>query len=142
MVFLGIDWGKIFSIPFWLEVNPGDLSDLFEKMFLIVLIICYVFYAAGKISEKKLIGRRNFILAKFCSKVANYLLTMADSFTFIFFFRYEAIPYLGGRFWILIWVIMGLAWAVYLVRYFIVDIAKQQKDLDNKQRLRKYFVKK
>jgi phosphotransferase system glucose/maltose/N-acetylglucosamine-specific IIC component len=142
MVFLGIDWGKIFSIPFWLEVNPGDLSDLFEKMFLIVLIICYVFYAAGKISEKKLIGRRNFILAKFCSKVANYLLTMAVSFTFIFFFRYEAIPYLGGRFWILIWVIMGLAWAVYLVRYFIVDIAKQQKDLDNKQRLRKYFVKK
>jgi hypothetical protein len=142
MVFLGIDWGKIFSVPFWLEVNPGDLSDLFEKMFLAVLIICYVFYAVSKIGERKLINKRNFILAKFCSKVANYLLTVAVSFTFIFFFRYEAIPYLGGRFWILLWAIMAVAWGIYLIRYYVVDYAKQKKEMENKQKLRKYLVKK
>jgi hypothetical protein len=142
MIILGIDWGKIFSLPFWLEVNPGDLSDLFEKMFLAVLIICYAFYAVSKISEKKLIGKRDFILAKFCSKAANYLLTVAVSFTFIFFFRYEAIPYLGARFWILIWAIMGVVWGAYLIRYFIVDLALQKKEMANKQRLRKYLVKK
>ena len=142
MVILGIDWGKILSVPFWLEVNPGDLSDLFEKMFLAVLVVCYVFYAASKISEKKLISRRNFIMAKFCSKVANYLLTMAVAFTFIFFFRYEAIPYLGGRFWILIWVITALVWLIYLIRYYLVETARQRKELESKQRLRKYLVKK
>jgi hypothetical protein len=142
MVFLGIDWGKIFSLPFWLEVNPGDLSDLFEKMFLAVLIICYVLYAASKIGEKRFIKRRDFIDAKFLSKVANYLLTVAVTFTFIFFFRYEAIPYLGARFWILFWLLMDLIWFIYLVRFYIKEIPKQKKELEQKYRIKKYFVKK
>lgn len=142
MVFLGIDWGKIFSLSFWLDVNPGDLSDSFEKMFLVVLIVCYVFFAASKIGEKKLISRRDFIMAKYLSKVASFLLTMAVVFTFIFFFRYEAIPYLGGRFWVLVWVIMGLAWVIYLVRYYLVEIARQKQEQEKKNKLRKYLVKK
>jgi hypothetical protein len=142
MVFLGIDWGKIFSVPFWLDVNPGDLSDQFEKMFLAVLIFCYVFYAISKLGEKKLIVKRGFIMAKFLAKVGNFLLSLAVSFTFIFFFRYEAIPYLGGRFWVLIWVIVGIAWLVYLIRYYLVVIPMQKKDLGDKQRLKKYLVKK
>jgi hypothetical protein len=142
MVFLGIDWGKIFSAPFWLEVNPGDLSDAFEKMFLVVLIICYGFYAASKIGERQLIKRRDFIDAKFLSKIANFLLTMAVSFTFIFFFRYEAIPYLGGRFWILIWALGGIIWLGFLIRYFVAQIPAQKKGLEEKRKLKKYLVKK
>jgi len=142
MVFLGIDWGKIFSVPFWLEVNPGELSDQFEKIFLAVVIVCYIFYAVSKISEKKLIKLRNFIMAKFCAKVATFLLTMAVSFSFIFFFRYEAIPYLGGRFWILIWLFLGLIWLGFLLRYFLVVIPRQKKELEKKQKLKKYFFKK
>jgi hypothetical protein len=142
MVILGIDWGKIFSAPFWLAVNPGDLSDFFEKMFLLVLISCYGFYIVSKIGERKMINKRDFIIAKFLSKVANFLLTMAVAFTFIFFFRYEAIPYLGGRFWVLIWAIGGIVWLGYLVRYYVKIIPGQKKGLEEKKQMKKYFVKK
>lgn len=142
MVFLGIDWGKIFSVTFWLEVNPGELSDLFEKFFFAVLAINYGLYFVSKLYQKKLIAAREFIKAKFCQKAANFFLTMAVSFTFIFFFRYEAIPFLGGRFWIFIWLLAGLAWAIYLVRYYFVHVTNQLKDLDKKQKFNKYLVKK
>lgn len=142
MVFLGIDWGKIFSIPFWLEVNPGELSEGFERFFLVVLIICYALYGASKLGQKQLIAKRSFIIAKFIQKVGTYFLTMAVCFTFIFFFRYEAIPVLGGRFWIFIWLVMGLVWLIYLAKYYLKELPSQLKELENRNRLRKYFVKK
>lgn len=141
MVFLGIDWGKIFSAPFWLNVNPGELSDQFEKFFLVVLIINYGLYFVSKFWQKKLIASREFIKVKFCQKTANFFLTMAVSFTFIFFFRYEAIPFLGGRFWTLLWLIGGLIWLIYLARYYLVHVINQLKELDKKQKFNKYLVK-
>jgi len=141
MVFLGIDWGKIFSIPFWLEVNPGELSERFEKIFLVVLAVSYLFYGLSKLLERNLKTKREFIRAKFWKKASNFFLTVAVSFTFIFFFRYEAIPILGGRFWILIWIIMDLAWFIYLVRYYFVTLSRQLQDLEKKQRFGKYLKK-
>jgi len=141
MIFLGIDWGKIFSVPFWLEVNPGELSERFEKIFLVVLAVSYLFYGLSKLLERNLKTKREFIRARFWKKVGNFCLTVAVSFTFIFFFRYEAIPILGGRFWILIWIIMDLAWFIYLVRYYFVNLNKQLKELESRQRLHRYFKK-
>lgn len=141
MVFLGIDWGKIFSVPFWLQVNPGELSSLFEKFFFGVLIVNYGLYFVSKFLQKKLIAHREFIKARFCQKTANFFLTMAVSFTFIFFFRYEAIPFLGGRFWVLLWVIGALVWIIYLVRYYLVYVTSALKELDKKQEFNKYLVK-
>jgi hypothetical protein len=140
MVFLGIDWGKIFSIPFWLEVSPGELSPRFEKIFLAVLFISYLIYFLSKFFEKRLTARRNFIKAKFLQKTASFCLFMAVSFTFIFFFRYEAIPILGGRFWILIWLITGVIWLGYLLHYYFTKIPQQLTELEQKQKKDKYLV--
>ncbi|OGY40627.1 MAG: hypothetical protein A2Y82_05280 [Candidatus Buchananbacteria bacterium RBG_13_36_9] len=139
MVFLGIDWGRIFSVPFWLEVNPGELSDRFEKIFLIVLFICYGLFGAGKLWEKQLIKKRNFLTGRFVQKAGSFFITMAISFTFVFFFRYEAIPVLGGRFWVFIWLIAGLAWFIYLIKYYFVDLQLQLGEYKKKQNLKKYF---
>ena len=141
MVFLGIDWGKIFSIPFWLEVNPGELSPRFEKIFLFALFVSYLFYFLSKFLEKRLTARRNFIKAKFLQKTASFCLFMAVSFTFIFFFRYEAIPILGGRFWVFIWLVTGLVWLSFLLKYYFITIPKQLAALETKQKKEKYLVK-
>lgn len=141
MVFLGIDWGKIFSVPFWLNVNPGELSSRFEKIFLVVLLINYGCYFLGLYMQKRLIAGRNFIKAKMWQKIETFCLTMAVSFSFIFFFRYEAIPVLGGRFWILIWIITGAVWLGYLLNYYFKVIPAQLDDLEKRQKYEKYIVK-
>ncbi|MCX6740640.1 MAG: hypothetical protein NTZ49_05440 [Candidatus Parcubacteria bacterium] len=141
MVFLGIDWGKIVSVPFWLDVNPGELSDYFEKLFFVVLVVCYGAFGLLYLAEKRLLAQRNFIMVKFLRKLGSFFITMAVSFTFIFFFRYEAIPVLGGRFWVLVWLISGIIWLGFIVRYYFVEVPVQQKSLEQKQRLKKYLVK-
>ncbi|MDD5341660.1 MAG: hypothetical protein PHC97_04495 [Patescibacteria group bacterium] len=139
MLFLGIDWSKIFSAHFWLDVNPGELSDRFQQFFIAVLIVGYGIYLANRFWHKKLIAKREFIKANYFSKLGNFFLTMAVSFTFIFFFRYEAIPFLGGRFWVLIWILVGLGWLVYLVRYYFVHVKAQLRSLALKQKKNKYL---
>lgn len=140
MVFLGIDWGKIFSMPFWLEVNPGELSPRFEKIFLAVLFVCYFFFLLSKLADKPLTTKRNYIMAKFVEKTAGFFLFVAVSFTFIFFFRYEAIPILGGRFWTLLWFLTALIWAGYLVKYYLQVIPRQKQQLAEKQQKEKYLI--
>jgi len=127
-------------VPFWLEVSPGELSKGFEAFFIIVLIINYLVYISSKIIQKRLTSTRSYIKAKFWQKTANFSLTMAVSFSFIFFFRYEAIPYLGGRFWILLWLIVGIVWIVYLMKYYFIEMPKQLNDLASKQQKEKYLV--
>ena len=139
MVFLGIDWGKILSLPFWLDVNPGELSPLFEKFFLGVTFSAYLIYFLSKLWQKRLIAKRQFIVAKLWQKIAFFVGTMAVSFSFIFFFRYEAIPVLGGRFWVLIWGITGIICLVYLLKFYFQVLPKQLKELQEKQRLAKYL---
>ena len=139
MVFLGIDWGKIFSVPFWLDVNPGELSDRFEKIFLVVLFVCYAFYGLSILKNRHLKTKREFIRAKFWQKAGSYFLTVAISFTFIFFFRYEAIPVLGGRFWIFLWIVMDIVWLGYLLKYYFLDMPKHLAELENKKKMGKYL---
>lgn len=141
MVFLGIDWGKIFSVPFWLDVRPGELSPLFEKYFLAVLIVNYSCYGLSKLIVRQMMAKRSFIIAKLWQKIGSFCLTMAVSFSFIFFFRYEAIPILGGRFWVLVWLITGFIWLVYLIRYYFVDVKYKLADLAKRQQYEKYLVK-
>lgn len=141
MVFLGIDLGRFFSVPFWLDVNPGELSPLFEKYFLFVLFTSYVLYFVSKYVQKRLTARRSFIKATFWHKVGVFCITMAVSFTFIFFFRYEAIPILGGRFWILIWLLSGAVWLFFLLRNYFLVIPKELGQLEQKQKYNKYLVK-
>ncbi len=141
MVLLGIDWGKIFSIPFWLDVKPGELSPLFEKYFLVVFIVSWAMFFLSKYAQKRLISQRNFIKAKFAGKTGSFFLTMAVSFSFIFFFRYEAIPILGGRFWVLVWVLTALIWLFYLLRYYFKVMPTQMSDLAEKRKMSKYLIR-
>ncbi|HDQ22878.1 MAG TPA: hypothetical protein ENN28_02775 [Candidatus Uhrbacteria bacterium] len=139
MAFLGIDWGKILSVPFWLDVRPGELSPLFEKYFLAVLFFSYFFYFLSCFLKKRFVSRRNFIKANFWRKFSTFCLTMAVSFTFIFFFRYEAIPFLGGRFWILIWLIAGIIWLGFLLKYYFINLPQELKKLEEKKKFSQYL---
>jgi hypothetical protein len=140
MVFLGIDWGKLSKLSFWLEVSPGELSSLFEKYFLGILAINYLIYLASFLYRRKLIAKKSFIMARFIEKIGNFTLSMAVSFTFIFFFRYEAIPVLGGRFWVLIWIIVAVIWLISLIRYYFIKIPQQRRELEERLKRNKYII--
>lgn len=136
-MFLGIDWGKFVQPSFWMESRPGALSTRFEIIFLVTVIVLYGLYIMAKVLRGKLLDAGDKIYAKFWQAFASFALTMAVWFTFIFFFRYEAIPYLGGRYWFFIWGVTFVGWFGWLLyRYYKVlpqQVAQREERLAKKK---------
>lgn len=137
-----IDFSKLISASFWFSGRVTDLSKGFEYLFLAVLAICYAGFAAVKFFQQRQRAAKNFILVRYLERVASYTLTMAVSFTFLFFFRYERIPVLGARYWLLIWGIALVWWGIRLALYYRREIPKQMKERSDYHEFAQYLPKK
>lgn len=137
----GIDLSQLLRLDFWLDAYPGTLSPRFELIFLIILIVNYGLFFLIKQRSNSYNKKKSFILGKFFGRVANLFLTLAVTFTFIFFFRYEGIPILGGRFWMLFWVLGGLGWGIYLIHRFRTDIPEMIAEANARRRFENYLPK-
>ena len=140
-MFLGIDFNKFLSLDFWFETRPGELSSQFETIFLVIVIACYVLYGVSILLVRGKTKRKNFVKAKFWQKVRSFWITLAITISFIFFFRYEAIPVLGGRFWSLFWALGAIVWAGYLLNNYFRVVPKQIQDVEQTKVFMKYLPK-
>jgi hypothetical protein len=127
-MFLGIDWGKFIDLQFWLTSNPGDLSRTFEIVFVVILAITYGGYFITKGAQKKYGDLKNGTLVEFYRKVGTMLITMAVIFTFLFFLREEGVPFLGGRYMFLLWIITFVVWVIVLAFYYFRTIPRIIKE--------------
>lgn len=119
---------QLLSVSYWMQSRPGDLSTPFEVLFLVVLIVMYGLYLAARYMQKKEDEVKNRIYAQYWEKFMTFSSTMAITFTFIFFFRYEAVPFLGGRYWTLMWVIITLIWAGILTYRYVRVLPKLARE--------------
>ena len=138
-MFLGIEWGKFLQPQFWLETTPGGLSTRFEIIFFVILIVCYGLYVLAQMLRKRLAKEKNTLYSKYWNQVSSMFLTLAITFTFIFFFRYEAIPYLGGRYWFFIWAVVGITWFVYLLIVYYKKLPEKVRKIIEKKEKQKYL---
>lgn len=141
-MFLGIDWGRFVQPSFWLEIRPGSLSNKFEVVFGVILALSYILYFVSLYMQKHEFVDRHNLYVLFWKRFANFALTMAVIFTFIFFFRYEGIPYLGGRIWLPLWFLGGAIWLSWLLRYYYVVLPGLLAAQAEKQAKLRYFNKK
>lgn len=124
-MFLGIDWGKFATLSFWAQSNPGTLSKTFEIIFIAVLVIGYGTALIAYLLEKKYFNARQGAVGDFWRKVVKMSVWLSIIFTFLFFFRAEGVPYLGGRYMFLAWFIGLVIWGVYLINYYFRGIPKK-----------------
>lgn len=123
-MFLGIDWGKLIDPQFWLTSNPGDLSHSFEIIFVVILVLFYGGYFVARSLQAKSANKKDGTMVEFWRRVGKMFMTMAVSFTFIFFFREEGVPYLGGRYIFLIWGLVAVVWIGVLKYFYFLKIPK------------------
>lgn len=137
-----IDFSKLISLSYWFDTRPTDLSPSFELLFVVILIASYALFAVTKIIINQQRQKKLFLYVRFYNRVANLWLTLAVTFTFIFFFRYEGIPLLGARFWFLFWIIGGGAWGIHLYRYYRSELPKLMRERQDYREFAKYLPKK
>ncbi len=135
----GIDFAKFISPSFWLETHPGGLSTTFDIIFIMILVVGYGWYIAAQYLRSRLLAAGNKLYANFWKRFAKMALGMSIAFTFIFFFRHEGIPFLGGRYWFLFWAILLIIWKVKLLREYYVVLPSEAERLREQREKNKYL---
>ena len=114
-----IDWSSLTDLNFWLNTKPGVLSRNFEILFLAIIFLGFGMWLAAIIIHRKLAKTRHKNEIILSDRLGKMFLSLFIVFSFLFFFRNEGIPFLGGRFWILLWLIWALIWlGAILWQYF------------------------
>ena len=134
------DFKPLLTLNFWFDRTPPPIGDLFQQIF---------FYGFGGMVALSLIitvlvrkkKKTDPWVAKGFQKVSSWCLTMGIAGLALFFFSFEQVPFLSMRFWYLIWLIIALAWLVWIIRFFVRVIPTEKSKINQKKELEKYIPK-
>jgi uncharacterized membrane protein len=57
----------------------------------------------------------------------------------LFFLKYQRIPYLGMRLWLILWLAACAIWLGFIVKYIIIDLPRLREEKKQKEQLLKYI---
>lgn len=135
---------KLFSMSnflkssFWFDrpVLPFNANILW-----LIFIICLLAIAAGIVStylrRKKL--KNNKLALKTWKKLGQWLYSFGVVGLILIFFKQQMTPYLGMRFWFVLWLLAWLIWLIFIVKYIVIEIPIIKREQIKKQELEKYL---
>ncbi|MFH1226049.1 MAG: hypothetical protein V1684_02070 [bacterium] len=133
-----MDFSKLLSLQYWFTMRVGALSDE-ARMWLVIIFGASLVLAVASF----------FLFKKYSSPLNNlfrrifiFFITNAAIGAIWGFFREEAIPMLGSRFWLLFLLIADLIWLFYLIKYAVKQLPQEKKNQVEKKQFAKYLPKK
>lgn len=111
---------------FWFAMRPEPLMPLFTNLFLgfLGLLLVATIFTAFKQKRKGLY--KKFWSRMYAFSFSNLVIGVA-----FFFFNYERAAFLSARFWLLLWLIVMLAWLYPLIKsYRLIPMKKEQIERD------------
>jgi len=129
-----INW---FKLDYLFTNNLWPITTNVFRLAVAIYVLIFVLAIVFSILRKK-----DFFTAPY-RKAMQELGTWCFSFSIVglilMFFRHQLIPYLGMRAWSMIWFIISIAWMIYIIKYIVVNIPKQKKDLKIREEFEKYL---
>ncbi|MGI6373784.1 MAG: hypothetical protein ACOX0C_00305 [Patescibacteria group bacterium] len=103
----------LFSLNYWFNLRPQPLSSVGQTLFIILLAVFVLTIVGILVANKKLGSYRGLFRRISDFSVGNLIIGLI-----LFFLNYETIPFFSARFWLLIWGIVMIVWAVFIVKFF------------------------
>jgi predicted membrane protein len=126
--------GNLFTLKFWLNLRPPQMLPIYQKVFIgiivFLLIFSFVSYFLG--------FKRRGLFSSFWKKLYSFSLSNFFIGLFLFFFNYELIPFLSGRFWFLLWIVIIFGW-LFLIFKSLVKIPEKKKKIEEEKEYKKYI---
>lgn len=132
-----LPWDKLSTLHFWFNPYPGPVRGSIMQGLLILfglLLIAAIILAV--MSGRK---QTNPAVNKLFKKLQNYAGWLSVFGFVILFFFAEQIPYLAGRFWTLIWLLVAVLWLGYIGRWGFIELPRRQAELAEQQRRQRYI---
>lgn len=130
-----MNFSQFLLFNYWFNLRVGVLSGE-TKMWLVVvfgacLVLAVFFFFLNKKHQPPLnnLWRKCFI----------FFVTNAAFILIWGFFRQEAVPALGARFWFLILAVVDLIWLFYIIKYAVKKMPQEKKERAEKKQFSKYL---
>ncbi len=112
-----ISFGPLFKLSFWLNrtpppLGPGSARFLFLFFAIMLVVGAIVRMVATHRHEDKHV-------TEVFNKIGHLSVTMGFLGLIVFFFSAQEIPFLGARFWFLLWGVGFFAWIGFIVHYIV-----------------------
>ena len=137
-----MDFNRLFELIFWLDLAPTGLhvrtAMLFASFFIIMILLKFVGKLVYMRYKKELLGPEKRMIRM----IESFLLTMGFTGIIWTFFAYEGLPVVAARFWVIVWLVSAALWVYVIIYYMLVDMPKELKNLQHKERFEKYLPKK
>ena len=128
-----INLAKLFQADYIFELSPAATG-----LYLYLLIIFGILIGLAVIFFF-ILRRKNKIYNKLQKRAFIFFTVIGIIGLLLTFFRFEQIPYLGGRLMFLCLTITFLLWGAWIGFYIIFTLPKEKKDLSKKQKFIKYL---
>lgn len=134
------DFSRLLDAKFLFDTNPSAQfasKNLFLWVFGLIFFVSVIIWLAAHflIKGSKLI--KNFLE----TKIFYLLLTLGIGGLVLTFFRLVGASYLSMRLIFLIFILIMLAWTIYLIFYLIVSFPKEYREEVDQKRRAKYLPK-
>ena len=137
---MAIDWSKLININYWFAKQPPYLSEPFTKLFLglffVLIALSIVFQLIAFIQKKQ---NAQKIMIKFWKRLANFFFWIGIIEIILYFFRYERVPLLSSRFWLILWLLLFFGWGAYIIHIRFKKVPGIVTDKQQKEEFEKYL---
>ncbi len=134
---MSLDLRPLVHPSYWLTAEPPAVYAGSGRA---VILVFLAMIAASFVIRRFHVSRaKDRAQAELLRRVASMLGWMGAVGGVLFFFSYEQIRMMGGRFWYLIW-LLGLAvWIATIVRYAKHDVPNERKRAEDRRARDKYL---
>ncbi len=134
-----MNFSQLLSFKYFFTLRPGVFSAETKQIVFIVFCACLVLFFVFRLLAY--LRKEQPPLAKLFKKIYIFWLVNALIGFIWLFFRAEAVPLLGARFWILFLFIADLVWLFYIVKYGVKQMPKEKKEKEEWKQFKKYLPK-
>ncbi|MBU0531164.1 MAG: hypothetical protein ABIG32_02165 [Candidatus Uhrbacteria bacterium] len=127
----------LFRASFWFARIPAPLSPFFVKALFAFFGIILILGAVVRIVASN--RKHDRLVKSIFDRVGSCLVSMGFLGVLLYFFSYQRIPFLGMRFWFLVWGVIFVAWLGWIVYYALKVVPKQRECLLNRLEQMKYM---
>ncbi len=124
---------NLLSLSFWFNLRPPTMLEIFNTLFLVFLVILLILSIIAFYFKKKKRLYKSFWLKFYDFTASNLMIGLL-----LFFFSWQAVPFLSARFWLVLWFVLILAWLYFLIKH-LRKIPKRKEEAEKKKSFDKYI---
>lgn len=124
---------NLFSSSYWFELMPGPLGQSGKIFFLVLLLVFLIGAIAAAIGKKRTRLYKRTLIRAYDFFAGNFVLAII-----FFFFRYETLPFLSGRFWLAAWFLLIIGWFYFIIKD-LKGLPEKRKEAELRKMKEKYI---